>query len=301
MDYNSTTINTYTVDLAFWFLWIHSFNSVCSYNTWIYFLSNKNTFLSLNIEESYYNKYKITTEDLWIDIQQWLDNIKEDDPVSIEINTETIYITWYWWDKSTIFQYSTYYSFWHRWETALMIKNLTVDTNETYLWAISYRYWLTDEKYDEWRQEYIQHLRFFNWESDVFSLKTILYHDLYLWVNTDISSVVKYKARLSSWMYEYTIPLSNASFLQKASNLTAEKVLGNSILWYQTLGWNAEKYIIWTYLSDVDVLEIPLWLTYSLLEIIVEWDFETWGNLLWTLVHEPHLTPYEDVVAYLDE
>ena len=102
-------------------------------------------------------------------------------------------------------------------------------------------------------------------------------------------------------MYEYTIPLSNASFLQKASNLTAEKVLGNSILWYQTLGWNAEKYIIWTYLSDVDVLEIPLWLTYSLLEIIVEWDFETWGNLLWTLVHEPHLTPYEDVVAYLDE
>ena len=301
MDYNSTTINTYTVDLAFWFLWIHSFNSVCSYNTGIYFLSNKNTFLSLNIEESYYNKYKITTEDLWIDIQQRLDNIKEDDPVAIEINTETIYITWYGWDKSTIFQYSTYYSFWHRWETALMIKNLTVDTNETYLWAITYRYWLTDVKQDEWRQDYIQHLRWFNWDSDVFSLKTILYHDLYLWVNTDISSVVKYKARLSSWLYEYTIPLSNASFLQKASNLTAEKVLGNSVLWYQTLWWNAEKYIIWTYLSDVDVLEIPLWLTYSLLEITVEWDFETGGNLLWTLVHEPHLTPYEDVVAYLDE
>ena len=301
MDYNSTTINTYTVDLAFWFLWIHSFNSVCSYNTGIYFLSNKNTFLSLNIEESYYNKYKITTEDLWIDIQQWLDWVKEDDPVAIEINTETIYIDWYNWEKSTIFQYSTYYSFWHRWETALMIKNLTVDTNETYLWAISYRYWLEDTKLDEWKQEYTQHLRFFNWESDVFSLKTILYHDLYLWVNTDISTIVKYKARLSSWIYEYNIPLSNATFLQKASNLTAEKVLGNSILWYQTLGWNAEKYIIWTYLSDVDVLEIPLWLTYSLLEITVEWDFETWGNLLWTLVHEPHLTPYEDVVAYLDE
>jgi hypothetical protein len=44
-----------------------------------------------------------------------------------------------------------------------------------------------------------------------------------------------------------------------------------------------------------------LWLTYSLLEITIEWDFETGGNLLWTLVHEPHLTPYEDVVAYLDE
>lgn len=301
MDYNSTTINTYTVDLAFWFLWIHSFNSVCSYNTWIYFLSNKKTFLSLNIEESYYNKYKITTEDLWIDIQQRLDWIKEDDPVAIEINTETIYIDWYDWEKSTIFQYSTYYSFRHRRETALMIKNLTVDTNETYLWAISYRYWLEDTKLDEWRQEYTQHLRFFNWESDVFSLKTILYHDLYLWVNTDISTVVKYKARLSSWLYEYNIALSNATFLQKASNLTAEKVLGKSVLWYQTLWGNAEKYIIWTYLSDVDVLEIPLWLTYSLLEIIIEWDFETGGNLLWTLVHEPHLTPYEDVVAYLDE
>ena len=301
MDYNSTTINTYTVDLAFWFLWIHSFNSVCSYNTGIYFLSNKKTFLSLNIEESYYNKYKITTEDLWIDIQQWLDWVKEDDPVAIEINTETIYITWYWWDKSTIFQYSTYYSFWHRRETALMIKNLTVDTNETYCWAITYRYWLSDVKLDEWQQEYTQHLRFFNWESDVFSLKTILYHELYLWVNTDMSTVAKYKARLSTWIYEYNIPLSNATFLQKSTNLTADPVLGKSILWYQTLWGNAEKYIIWTYLSDVDVLEIPLWLTYSLLEITIEWDFETGGNLLWTLVHEPHLTPYEDVVAYLDE
>ena len=301
MDVLGTTINTYTVDLAFDFLWIHSFHSVCSYNTWIYFLSNKKTFLSLNIEESYYNKYKITTEDLWINIQQWLDNIKEDDPVSIAINTETIYVTWYGGDKSTIFQYSNYYSFWHRRETALMIKDLTVDTNETYLWAVAYRYNLTDSKTDEWMQEYKQHLRWFHWESDIFSLKTILYHKLYLWVNTDKSTIVNYKARLSSWLYEYDIPLSNASFLQKASNLTAEKVLGKSILWYQTLWWNAERYIIWTYLSDVDVLEIPLWLTYSLLEIIIEWDFEIWGNIIGALVHEPHLTSYEDVVAYLDE
>lgn len=301
MDVLGTTINTYTLDLAFDFLWIHSFNSVCSYNTWIYFLSNKKTFLSLNIEESYYNKYKITTEDLGIDIQQRLDNIQEDDPVSIAINTETIYMTWYGWDKSTIFQYSNYYSFWHRWETKLMIKNLTVDTNETYLWAVAYRYNLTDKKTDERDQEYEQHLRWFHWESDIFSLKTILYHKLYLWVNTDLNSQVYYKARLSDWIYEYTIPLSNASFLQKSSNLTAEKVLGNSILWYQTLGWNAEKYIIWTYLSDVDILEIPLGLTYSLLEIIVSGDFEIWGNIIGALVHDPHLTPYEDVVAYLDE
>ena len=78
-------------------------------------------------------------------------------------------------------------------------------------------------------------------------------------------------------------------------------MLGKSILWYQTLGWNAERYIIWTYLSDVDILEIPLWLTYSLLEIIVSWDFEIGGNIIGALVHDPHLTPYEDVVAYLDE
>jgi hypothetical protein len=217
------------------------------------------------------------------------------------MNTETIYMTWYGWDKSTIFQYSNYYSFWHRWETKLMIKDLTVDTHETYLWAVAYRYNLTDRKTDEWEQEYEQHLRRFHWESDIFSLKTILYHKLYLWVNTDLSSQVYYKARLSDWLYEYTIPLSNASFLQKSSNLTAEKVLGKSVLGYQVLGWNAEKYIIWTYLSDVDILEIPLWLTYSLLEIIVSWDFEIWGNIIWALVHDPHLTPYEDVVAYLDE
>ena len=301
MDVLWTTINTYTLDLAFGFLGLHSFSSVCAYNTWIYFLSNKKTFLSLNIEESYYNKYKITTEDLWIDIQQWLDNIQEDDPVAIAINTETIYITWKWADKSTIFQYSNYYSFWHRWETKLMIKNLTVDTNETYLWAVAFRYNLTDQKTDEREQEYVQHLRWFHWESDIFSLKTILYHKLYLWVNTDLSSKVHYKARLSDWLYEYDIPLSNASFLQKASNLTAEKVLGNSVLWYQVLWWNAEKYIIWTYLSDVDVLEIPLGLTYSLLEIIISWDFEIWWNIIGALVHDPHLTAYEDVVAYLDE
>jgi len=301
MDVLGTTINTYTLDLAFSFLGIHSFHSVCSYNTWIYFLSNKKTFLSLNIEESYYNKYKITTEDLGINIQQWLDNIEENDPVSIAINTETIYMTWYWKDKSTIFQYSNYYSFWHRRETKLDIKHLTVDTHETYLWAVAYRYNLTDKKTDEWEREYEQHLRRFHWESDIFSLKTILYHQLYLWVNTDLNSSVYYKARLSSWLYEYNIPLSNASFLQKSSNLTAEKVLGNSILGYQTLWWNAEKYVIWTYLSDVDILEIPLGLTYSLLEIIVSWDFEIWGNIMWALVHDPHLTPYEDVVAYLDE
>lgn len=301
MDVLGTTINTYTLDLAFGFLGIHSFHSVCSYNTWIYFLSNKKTFLSLNIEESYYNKYKITTEDLGIDIQQWLDNIEEEDPVSIAINTETIYMTWKWNDKSTIFQYSNYYSFRHRWETALAIKHLTVDTHETYLWAMAYRYNLTNRKTDEREKEYEQHLRRFHWESDIFSLKTILYHQLYLWVNTDLNSQVYYKARLSDWLYEYTIPLSNASFLQKSSNLTAEKVLGKSILWYQTLGWNAERYIIWTYLSDVDILEIPLWLTYSLLEIIVSWDFEIGGNIIGALVHDPHLTPYEDVVAYLDE
>lgn len=301
MDINGNSLYVYTMDLAFGFMGLHSPKAVCPYNTWIYFLSNKNTFLSLNIEESYYNKYKITTEDLGIDIQQWLDNIKANDPVSIAINTETIFMTWYGWDKSTVFQYNNYYSFWHRRETKLMIKNLRVDTNETYLWAIAYRYWLEDWKFDDWHLEYEQHLRWFHWESDVFSLKTILYHQLYLWVNTDLNSQVYYKARLSSWLYEYTIPLSNASFLQKSSNLTAEKVLGNSILWYQTLGWNAEKYVIWTYLSDVDILEIPLWLTYSLLEIIVSGDFEIWGNILWALVHEPHLTPYEDVVAYLDE
>ena len=301
MDINGNSLYVYTMDLAFGFMGLHSPRAVCPYNTWIYFLSNKNTFLSLNIEESYYNKYKITTEDLGIDIQQWLDNIKDNDPVSIEINTETIFMTWYGWDKSTIFQYNNYYSFWHRWETKLMIKNLRVDTNETYLWAIAYRYWLEENKFDDWHLDYEQHLRWFHWESDVFSLKTILYHKLYLWVNTDLNSKVYYKARLSDGLYEYTIPLSNANFLQKASNLTAEKVLGKSILGYQVLGWNAEKYIIWTYLSDVDILEIPLWLTYALLEIIISWDFEIWGNILWALVHDPHLTPYDDVVAYLDE
>lgn len=300
-DINAVTFYDFKMSLAFGFLGLHSFNALCPYNTWIYFVSNKNTFLSLNIEESYYNKYKITTEDMWVDIQQWLDNIKENDEVSIWINTDTIYLTWNSSDKATIFQYDTYYSFWHRWETKLLIKNIHVDTNETYLWPISYRYNLNWVKTDDKDLEYEQHLRFFNWESDIFSLKTILYHKLYLWVNTDLNSAVNYKARLSDGIYEYRIPLNNVTFLQKSSNLTADKVLGNSILGYQPLWGCAEKLVVWTYLSDVDVLEIPLGLTYSLLEFTITWDFEIWGNLIWTLVHDNHLTPYEDVVAYLDE
>ena len=300
-DVNAVTFYDFKMSLAFGFLGLHSFNALCPYNTGIYFVSNKNTFLSLNIEESYYNKYKITTEDMWVDIQQWLDNIKEWDEVAIWINTDTIYLTWNSDDKATIFQYDTYYSFRHRRETKLLIKNVHIDTNETYLWPISYRYNLRWVKLDDRDLEYEQHLRFFNWESDIFSLKTILYHKLYLWVNTDLDSVVNYKARLSDWIYEYRVPLNNVTFLQKSSNLTAEKVLGNSILWYQPLWWCAEKLVVWTYLSDVDVLEIPLGLTYSLLEFTISGDFEIGWNLIWTLVHDNHLTPYEDVVAYLDE
>ena len=297
----SFTADAYPINLAFDFVWLYHWNAICAYNTWIYFISDKKEFLSLNIEESYYNKYKITTEDLWIDIQQWLDNIKEWDALSVWIDTKTIYIVWNSAEKSTIFQYDTYYSFWHRWETQLIIKNIRVDTHQTYMWLITYRYWLSEEKLDCYAFEYTQHLRWFNWDTDIFSLKTILYHKLYLWVHTSPDTKIIYNATLSDWLYKYELPLSLLRFLQKAGNLSNDGILGKWVLWFTPLWWKAENIIIWEYLSEVDVLEAPLGFTYSLLEITVEWDFETGGNILWTLVHDPHLTPYEDVIPYLDE
>lgn len=301
-EYNTSfSADTYPISLAFDFVWLLTRDAVCAYNTWIYFVSDKKEFLSLNIEESYYNKYKITTEDLGIDIQQWMDWIKSWDTVSIGIDTKTIYITWFNWEKSTIFQYDTYYSFRHRWETALMINKIRVDTNQTYMGYITYRYWLTDEKVDCYDYDYIQHLRWFNWDTDIFSLKTILYHKLYMWVNTTPDTKIIYRAMLSDWLYKYELPLNQIKFLQKAVNLKNDWILWHWILWFTPLGWKAEDIIIWEYLSEVDVLEAPLWFTYSLLEITVEWDFETGGNILWTLVHDPHLTAYEDVIPYVDE
>lgn len=295
------SITTYVLTLAFDFVWLHSSNAVCPYNTWIYFVSNKHQFLSLDIQETYYNKYKITTQDLWVDIQQRLDNIKDEDEVAIWIDTETIYVTWNSDSKATIFQYDTFFSFWHRWETELIIKNVRVDNNQTYLWPICYRYNLTDKELDEGEQEYTQHLRWFNGDADIFSLKTILYHELYLWTETDLSTVVKYNARLSIWTYEYIIPLNNALFIQRNTNIVDDWILWHWLVGITPLWWSAEQYAVWEYTSDVDVLEIPLWLTYSLLEITITGKFEIWWNILWSFVHDPHLTPYDDVVWYLDD
>lgn len=295
---NSTTFPTYKMDLAVWFLWLHSSNALYSYNTWIYFISNKNTFLSLNIEENYLNKYKVTTEDLWVDIQQWMDWINKSDKISLWIDEETIYITWNSKDKSTIFQYDTFFKFRHRRETYIQINHINVSNNVTYLWPVCYRYNLRWVKNDWWF-EYDQHLRWFNWDDSIFSLKTILYHKLYLWQETDLNSSVTYKARLSDLVYDYNIPLNWVQFLQKLSNYDDSWILWKWILWITPLWWDNEWKLSKSYISDVDILEIPLWLTYSLLEIVIEWDFETGGNILWSFVHDPHLTPYEDVVPYL--
>ena len=292
------THQSYIVNLAFWFLWLHNMKAVCPYNTWIYFLSNKNTFLSLNIEETYYNYYRTTTEDMWVDIQQWLDNVWPNDPISIWINAETIYISWKQETYTTLFQFDVYYKFWHRWVTQIPIKNLYISTDSTFLWPKTYRYNLNENMLDYENLDYTQQLRFIHWDSDVFSLKTILYHKIFLWPETDEESYVLYKARLSTWTYKYKIPFNNVDYLHQINNLSLNNTLWNSLLWYQVLWWISENSLIWTLVADIDVIDIPLWLTYSLLEITIVWQFEIWWNLLWALVHDDHITPYEDVVPY---
>ena len=297
-DWNVFNYDWYQTNLAFWFMWLHNMKAVCSYNTWIYFISNKNTFLSLNIEETYYNYYRTTTEDMWVDIQQWLDNIWVNDPISIWINAETIYITWKQETFTTIFQYDVYYKFWHRRETLIPIVSINVDTDTTYLWPYTYRYNLYENMVDYEDLEYTQKLRFINWDSDVFSLKTLLYHKIFLWPETDKESYVLYKARLSTQTYKYKIPFNNVDYLTQINNLTVNTTLWQSLLWYQVLWWLSEDNLLWTLVADIDVIDIPLWLTYSLIEITIVWQFEIWWNLLWALVHDDHITPYEDVVPY---
>ena len=112
---------------------------------------------------------------------------------------------------------------------------------------------------------------------------------------------MKYNARLSIWTYEYIIPLNNALFIQRNTNIVDDWILWHGLVWITPLWGSAEQYATWEYTSDVDVLEIPLWLTYSLLEITITWKFEIGWNILWSFVHDPHLTPYDDVVWYLDD
>lgn len=297
-----TTFNTYNVNIWTDYIGLHSATAVKSYNTWLYLLTSKNSLVSLSIEDWYQWKYKISTEDMWVDIQQWLDNIKPSDKVSLWINNDEIDLSWNNWIITTIFKYNFYYKFWYRWETSLYIHKLYSNIDITYIGNITYRYDsnATTDYYSEWEpiNTYDQKLRWMVWEDDIFQLKTILYHKIYLWINTTADTVVHYKFRVSSETYEYEVPLNNMLWLQKWSSLIDNTVLWQSILWYNVLWWNLKNKLVWTLVSDVNVLEIPLWLTFTLAEIWLTWDFECGWHLIWELRHEEQLTPFEDVVPY---
>ena len=297
-----TTFNTYNVNIWTDYIGLHSATAVKSYNTWLYFLTSKNSLVSINIEDWYQGKYKISTEDMGIEIQQWLDNIKSSDKVSLWINNDEIDLTWNDWAKTTIFKYSMFYRFWHRRETTLLFSKIYANIDITYVWDRTYRYnW---ELENDWSAEWAPINSFKQWlrrmvgEDDIFQLKTILYHKLYLWANTSTNTVVHYKFRVSWETYEYAIPLNTVLWLQKSSSVKDNTTLWESILGFNILGWSLQNKLIWTLVSDVNVLEIPLWLTFTLAEIRLTWDFECWWHLIWELRHEEQLTPFEDVVPY---
>lgn len=297
-----TTFNTYNVNIWTDYIGLHSATAVKSYNTWLYLLTSKNSLVSINIEDWYQWKYKISTEDMWLNIQQWLDNIKSSDKVSIWINNDEIDLSWNNWEKTTIFKYSMFYQFWYRWETTLLFSKIYANIDITYIWDRTYRY--NDDIELDWSAEWApinsfeQWLRWMIGEDDIFQLKTVLYHKIYLWSNTATNTVVHYKFRVSGETYEYAIPLNTILWLQKTSSVKDNTTLWESILWFNILGWSLQNKLIWTLVSDVNVLEIPLWLTFTLAEIRLTWDFECWWHLIWELRHEEQLTPFEDVVPY---
>jgi len=298
-DKSWTSFESFIVNVWTKFIWLHSPDAVYSYNTGLYLLTNKKKFVSLNVTDWYQWKYKIDTEDMGINIQQRLDNVDDGDVISVWINNEDIYIVWNRGSKTTIFKYNFYYSFWYRWETALSLSKVVIGGNETFLWETTYRY-NKELVNDSWDNSFLQSLRLFNWESDVFSLKTILYNKLFLGRNTNMNTLVRYKARLSQGSYEYEIPFTNIPYLQKATALSWDWTLGTSILGYWVLWGIIEWSLVDTLIADIDVIEIPLWITYSLLEITIEWDFEIWWMIIWAQVHQPYMTPYEDVASYFN-
>ena len=297
-----TTFNTYNVNIGTDYIGLHSATAVKSYNTWLYLLTSKNSLVSLSIEDWYQGKYKISTEDMWLDIQQWLDNIKSTDKVSIWINNDEIDLTWNNWEKTTIFKYSMFYKFWYRWETTLLFSKIYANIDITYIWDRTYRY--NNDIENDWAAEWMpinsfeQWLRWMIGEDDIFQLKTILYHKIYLWANTSTNTIVHYKFRVSGETYEYSIPLNTLIYLSKSSSVKDNTTLWESILWFNILGWSLQNKLIWKLVSDVNVIEIPLWLTFTLAEIWMTWDYEVGWHLIWELRHEEQLTPFEDVVPY---
>lgn len=275
-------------------LWAFSKTSFTVYNQWLYIFTSSKRFVALSINPAGTDRYAVAEDDQWIYIQQYLDSIEEWDDVAVAINSEKISLVHVWdWD-STIYLFDTYYRFRYRWVTELPIHWVKVFNSIYYLWDKVYDY-DTSIKKDYWSLDYIPKIRVLFWENDMFSIKNVVSHKIYLWKNTSPTSTILYRAHIDWATYTVNVDLSTLQYLLKSVAYEQWTTLWETLLWL----WNYWGYgtNVWSYfVADTDVIEIPVSLACSLLEIEVEWDFEFGGMLLTYEQIEPFITPINSVL-----
>lgn len=288
------SIETFKPILLTDLLWAFSKKSFRVYNQWLYIYTSAKRFIALSINPAGTDRYTISQEDQWIYIQQFLDSISVDDEVSIVINAEKISLVHKTDTITNIFLYDTYYSFRYRWTTTLPIHGNIVYNNIYYLWDKVYVYdWNIDKDY--WNLAYIPKIRVLFGESDMFSIKNIVSHKLYIWKHTDQNITITYNAHLNWWKYNVRNTLASLKYLDDVIIYSQWTWLGNTLQWLWIYWWywvDAWEYFV----ADTNVIEIPTKLVCSLLEIELEWDLEFGGMLLWYHVIDPSITPIDSVL-----
>ena len=300
VDISWTTITSYIVTTITNFVWAHSASAIRIFNQWLYMLSSNNKLVAVSITEVATNRFEVKLDDMWQNIQQWIDNIASDDTISIDMTDNEVILIRY--DRSKaqsyIFKFDQYYQFRYRWETNLSIYKVRVFLTPYYLWDKVYSY-NEDFTADEWDQTYIQNIKLFVGEEDIFALKEYITHKLYIGKNTKMTTTVNYKAFIDWQNYEVNIPLSQVQYLIDATSYTSLPGMWWTILWMWLL-WSMYDawYVSDLLLANINVLELPIAFTVSLMEITIQWDFEIGWMMLWYEKIEPHITPINSVVWY---
>ncbi len=291
---NGNPIDTFKPVTITNLLWAFSAKSFAVYNQWLYLFTSAKRFVAITITPAWTDRYTVTQEDQWMYIQQFLDSIDSTYDVSIAINAEKIVIAS---SNDTIhnfYLYDTYYKFRYRWNTLLPIHWLVVFNDIYFLWDILYTY-DKDRVIDNWNNDYIPYIRVIFWESDIFSLKNVMSNKIYIWKNTNPLSKIKRKLHLDWWVYTAQTTFEKLKYLSDVTSYWPNTAIWNNILWYWIFGWS------WITISDyvlswINVVEIPVNFTCTLMEMEVLGNFEFWWMMIWYEIMEPVVTPVNSVL-----
>lgn len=287
------TFKTLTVSTN---IWVFSAKSFAVYNQWLYIFSAINKLVALSITAAGTDRFTVTQTDQWIFIQQFLDNVKSTDVVSLWINAEKICLTIKNSDESLIFFYDTYYNFWYRWSTQLNITGVAIYNNIFFIGSWVFKIDKSLSK-DTWALDYTPELRSIIGEENIFSLKNYRMHKLYIWADTDDMTKIKYICHLDWSKYSVETDFKNIKYLQDSTLFTDSNWFGSSMFGYWIFGWewfSMSEFIMWY----VNTIEFPITLTSSLTEIYITWDIEFGWMMFEYEELSPTITPLNSVAWF---